>query len=260
MKLSKQITISPIGDYLDELHSQKRLIHRGSHTYQKGTEFLVSNEFDWFNSNFNPVETEAVIGFGTNSLWDISVRDQAKAMVIADWSPWPLIAHAFIFSPLLRVSNPPEEFIFMISGLPLKYSHGESLSDVFDFAKKFTLSKIDDSKLKVLELLNEHSANPSITEFELILTTFFRPRLGDSLHQQNGYGPFYELKNQNTANLTFYLEQRYNPKNIGRTHSTLSSRENFNYLKSLFQTDSVYHALADVMDINFYQTRPKALR
>ncbi len=240
--------------YLEEMKLKNLLIYRADHTYKKGTEFLLSNEFDWYKSQIKKTTTDVVIGFGTNALWDISVLNQAKSMVVADWSPWPLIAHAFILSPLIRISKSPAELIFRISGMPGKDSAGLLLQEAFSMAKRFTLSKLSDQKIKVIELLNELAENSELTDSELkFLTTFFRPRLGDNLNPQNGFGPFYDLKSPNTANLTYYLEQRYSPDFIGDAQSALSSNRNFEYLQSMFSTGPIKYALTDVMDLRFYE-------
>lgn len=240
--------------YLAELQKRGGLVFNGHHSYEKGHEFLASNEFDWFQNLLEPVPTDIVIGFGTNSLWDLALNNNAKYIVIADWSPWPIIAHAFLLSPLLRLAESPQEFIYMINGMPRESAFGKTLEQAFDETKKFSMSILGLQQTTVTSFLLELASNQNISDTELkFITTFLRPRLGDNLHSKTGYGPFPELKSPNEANLTYYFERRYSPKVVGSTATAFSSVQNFQRIKEFFAGGKVGFAVANVTDVGFYR-------
>ncbi len=239
---------------LGKLRSKGLLIYHGNHVFTPAYEQLFSNEFDWLIHKFPQIETDIVFGFGTNSLWDIALQNKSESIVVADWSPWPIIAHAFICSPLIKIANSPQEFILLTCGLPAKTANGLSLENAFALAKKFTLSKVSDQKDKVQETLIELENSRLITDLELqFLTSFLAPRLGINLNAKSGYGPFPVLRSPDIANISYFLDRRYNPTVTGESSHVFSTIENFNYLKDLFLKQKITYAMADVMDIEFYK-------
>lgn len=243
-----------VGELLDNLKKDGKLIYKGSHKYQAGSEFLASNEFDWAQTPKDYEKTDIIIGFGTNSVWDLALRKKAEHIIIGDWSPWPIIAQAYLVAPLLRISKTPQEFIYMLNGLPSKFAYGKSLSDVFNIGKNFSLSRVSEQRTMVEMLLVDLANNPLITEKELqFLTTYFRPRLGDNLNP-SGYGPFENLRSPQFALVSFFYDRRYNPQLVGEVDSIFSSIDNFNYLKSKFDGDKVKYGLTSITDLEFYKT------
>lgn len=250
--------ILPVSLLIAEMKRNGSLIYEGKHNYLPGTEFLASNEFDWTKMPIDRNETDLIIGFGTNNVWDIAARKKAKKMVIADWSPWPIIAQEYIISPLIRIAKSPSDLILMLSGIsPKQYSSLQIPIEVaFEMTEIFDRSYI----YKVFEFLKELSENPEINETELkFLTTYFRAHIGDHLYTDRlgyplGYGPFSNLRSPDFGRLNFFYNKRYNPLKIGQIDSVFSSLDNFNHLKKLFQNKNVYYGLTSITDLSFYDS------
>jgi hypothetical protein len=66
--------------------------------------------------------TDVVIGFGTNSAFDIAVRKDAKALIFADWHPEPLQCIANLITPLALVARSPSEFFSFLAMVPIAES------------------------------------------------------------------------------------------------------------------------------------------
>lgn len=243
-----------VAELLSELVDTRRVVYQKNISYIKGHEYLASNEFNFHENQLREISSDLIVGFGTNSVWDLALKSQSSKMIIADWSPWPIIAQAFLISPLLRIANSPAEFICMINGMPASTAANLGLIDAFRISKEFTLAPLKDQFERVRVLLNDLCLDTRINELELkFLTTYFRPRLNDNLNKLC-YGPFSDLSSPNIANISYYYDERYNPKKTGTTQNVFSAAENFNKLKQMFLDGNVYYAVAEVSDLLFYQS------
>ena len=258
LQIINQNHILTSADYIKHLEKENRLVYNGDPAFVGGTEFLASNEFDWHKSARGYSPADAVVGFGTNSLWDLALMTGASSILIADWSPWPIVAHAFILEPLIRIAESPQEFVCMVSGIPKSKAKNLSLSATFEYAKHFTLSKINDQKDDVMQLLKDLATDLRIDEIQMkCLTTYFRPRLGENLNATTGYGPLPILKSPNIANFTYYFEQRYNPIYLNNAKTVFSTQANFEFVKSIFMNKRVFYSVSKVNDVAFYKALQK---
>lgn len=239
---------------VEEMAKDGSLIYLGDHQYSPGTEFLASNEFDWAQkSSPDRTETDVVVGFGTNNVWDIALNKKAKHMVIGDWSPWPVISQRFLIQPLIRVSKSPQELILQLAGIPKELAKGLSVSEAFLVTRQFDSLPISRQAPEVLKLLNELALDPNISEIELkFLTTYFRPRLGDNA-SLGGFGPFQQLRHPSFALLHSFYSKRYSPEIAGVSDNVFSSQKNFQYLKDLFDSGNVSFGITSVNDMSFYE-------
>lgn len=229
------------------------LVYKGDHQYKMGSQYIASNEFDWQKTPKDYQPTDLVIGFGTNSVWDIAARKKAKKMIIADWSPWPLIGQAFLMAPLLKVATMPEEFVLMLYGLPKQEAHGKSLEQVFDQGKSLNLINPLARRESVEKLLNELAKDSRVSELELkFLTTFFRARFSVDPFQGK-YGPFEDLKDPLMGQVFYFFNKRYHPKLNGNNDSVLSDKNHFDYIREQFAMNKVQYALTSINDYQFYK-------
>jgi len=242
------------GLLLTEMQKDGSLVYVGNHEYEPGTEFLASNEFDWAQKTIkDSTETDVIIGFGTNTAWDIALGKKAKHMVIADWSPWPVIAQRYLVQPLLRTSKTPQEFILQLAGIPKENANGLSLSEAFTLARQFSSFPAARVSADVTKHLKNLAEDPSVSELELkFLSTYFMPRLGRNI-SLNGFGPFPLLRHPSFAMLYSFYQKRYDPSLVGNVESVFSSLENFNYLKNLFDSGHVSFGITSVTDMAFYE-------
>lgn len=240
-------------ELLAEMNQAGLLIYQGKHKYQSGTEFLASNEFDWSKTPMDRSPTDVVVGFGTNSVWDIALRKQAKQMIIGDWSPWPLISQAFLISPLMRIAETPQEFLAMISGMPKVAGKGKSIEKVFEVTKVFSGLHPEEKREIIQILLLELAKDSRISELELkFLTTYFRPLFAENIHPF-GWGPFEKLRHPQFANLTSFYNRRYNPSIAGQQDSVFSTQEGYSKIRRMYRSGQVKYGLASITDLDFYQ-------
>lgn len=242
-----------MNELVSEMLHDGKLIYKGDHDYQPGTEFLASNEFDWSKTPFDSNSTDVLVGFGTNSAWDIALRKKAKTLMIADWSPIPLIAQQYLVAPLIRISKSPAELIVMLAGMPAEEARNLTLSQAFNLAKNFDVKTFKEQSPTVHRLLIVLANNPAISDSELkFLTAYYRPRLGYA-NMPGMYGPFNQLRSYSFAFLHSFYQKRYDPKLVGNQVSVFSTQNNFNYLKNLFDSQQVFFAMASITDTKFYQ-------
>lgn len=240
-------------ELLAEMNQAGLLIYQGKHKYQSGTEFLASNEFDWSKTPMDRSPTDVVVGFGTNSVWDIALRKNAKQMIIGDWSPWPLISQAFLISPLMRIAESPQEFLVMISGMPKVASKGKTIEQVFEIAQIFSGLHPEEKRGIIEILLMDLAKDSRISELELkFLTTYFRPMYAENIHPL-GWGPFEKLRHPQFANLISFYSKRYNPVVVGEQDSIFSTQENYSKIKRMYTSKQVKYALTSITDLDFYQ-------
>ncbi len=235
------------------------LVYKGQHQYKSGSQYIASNVFDWQKTPKDYVPTDLIIGFGTNSVWDIAARKRAKKMIVADWNPWPLIGQAYLMAPLLKVASTAEEFVVMLYGLPKSQAWGKSLEQVFDLGKKLNLVSPTGRRENIEKLLFELANNSRVNELELkFLTTFFRARFSENqLNDQ--YGPFKDLKDPLIGQVFYFFNKRYHPQFNSGVDSVLSDRTQYQYLREHFAAHKVQYALTSIDDFNFYKSVFKAL-
>lgn len=255
LAMTQKNHLLPANYLLQEMAKEGSLIYQGDHSYRPGTEFLASNEFDWHKTPKDHQETDLLIGFGTNTSWDLAARKKAKQLVIADWSPWPIIAQRYIVEPLIRISKSPTELILLISGVhPNSVRQQLSLNDAFDLVRDFDSRPVSAQKNVVEATLKEIARDERITDDELkFLTTYFRPRVGDNLFRE-GLGPFQFLRNPTFALLNHFYSRRYDTRQVGFVDSVFSSITHFKHLKSLFDSKQTFYAMTSITDSKFYQS------
>jgi len=103
--------------------------------------FAASNEYDWASTPWDESPTDVVLGFGTNSAWDIAVRKNAKALVLGDIVGEPLYAQNYLLRPLLLIAESRADFLSMLAGFELPpelKASGEPIENVFDYLVKKT--------------------------------------------------------------------------------------------------------------------------
>lgn len=84
-----------------------------------GGAFPASNEYDFYKTPFVQNERDLVVGFATNSAWDIAVRTNASVLVLADWQEGPLMGQEYLFRPLLLIAKNRADFLSMLAAVPL---------------------------------------------------------------------------------------------------------------------------------------------
>ena len=249
-----------------QMQSEKKLIYRGKHKYEPGTEFLASNEFDWLATPFDKKPADVLVAFGTNSSWDIAVHKNVKSLYVVDWSPYPLLAHAYIISPLMKIAKTPQEFIILLSGrVPTPELTEGRLGDILQKSNVYSGSKKTEKLAETEAFLEYLARREEISDFDLqFLNSYFKGMAGEN-SAPNALGPFKGLRHPNFAKLLSFYHQRYSPDvsadhHIGkRTKSSLeemsvfSSQKNFDKLKSLFDGDKVQYGMSSITDLGVYQ-------
>lgn len=253
-----------LDDLLSYLKKDGQLVYQGDHKYQPGSEYLASNEFDWLGTPFDHKKADTLIAFGTNSAWEIAVDKDVETLYIADWSPYPLLASAYIIKPLIKIANNPKEFIILLSGrIPNEELIKESLDEVFRLSARYASitnpEKLYETRL-FLEFLSRHS---EISDFELKFMVSYFYGLAENSNS-NSIGPFHNLRYASYAKLLNFFDQRYSPtiaramnENVIKTTtldsaSVFSSLANFQKLKKLFDGKNVLYGLTSITDIHFY--------
>jgi hypothetical protein len=239
-------------ELIGDLIKSGQMIYVGKHKFEPGTEFLASNEFDWSRTPVDKTSTDLLIGFGTNSSWDLAMRKQAKHLVIGDWSPWPIIGQAYLIAPLIRLAKTPQEFILMISGISRKRAQGISVAEAFSIVQDFDSRPAHQQRDYILEHLDSLVEDFQISDQELkFLTTYYAPRLGVPTAPRS-FGPFQGIRGSSMAMLNSFFAARYASGSNGKVDSVFSSQENFNYLKNLFDQGRVQYGLTAIDDPSFY--------
>lgn len=254
-----------LSEMLFQMNTEKKLVYRGNHQFEPGTEFLASNEFDWLGTPFDHKPADTLVAFGTNSAWEIAVDKNVKSMYIADWSPYPLLASAYIVSPLIKIAKSPKEFIILLSGrIPTKKLLQESLDETFYHARQYSLF-LTPEKLTETKSFLSFLARQAISDFELkFLTSYFLGLAGQNAGPQS-LGPFVNLRYASYARLLNFYDQRYGPSVVEEANrdvvkkttlkraSVFSSPINFQRLRRLFLKDQVHYGLTSITDMKFYE-------
>lgn len=245
-----------------EMRELKQFLYDDGSTPVPDEEHLVSNEFRSFNGPNDEQETDLVIGYGTNSAWDLAVRKNAKAIVFTDWNSDPLKGQQFLMRPLILLSRSPNEFIAQFAGQALP---GPILAAPLEEAIEYTVeSSLHNRHLPDQAFIEQLLANAildprlGVMEFE-VLKSYYRGYLESPKFTQNR--PFESVGR--TTLIEPFLQMRYNPaylielgadpKLIRRTYfSSMSSVPAFQRLQSIFESN-VYYSRNSIMDRAAYE-------
>ncbi|MNL13472.1 hypothetical protein D3C87_1343810 [compost metagenome] len=218
-----------------------------------------------------------MVAFGTNSAWEIMLAQSPKHVVIADWSPNPLIGQAYIIAPLMKIAQTPQEFLMLLSGrLPEPGIEKKSVSDVFDEANSYLATPGHLRQEKAKALIADLVKRRIVKEKELsFLTSYFLGMTG-ATSAESGIGPFQGLRSQVFANFMKFYGARYGAENIRysngdealaalETFGSLANLKNFKKLRRYFVEDRIRYAMTSVNDTGFYNQlmeiyRPQGLR
>jgi hypothetical protein len=287
-------TVKPLGErsvaldghlnYILEAHRKQvvanffdssQVIYRADTTPRLGSEFFASNEFDWHKMPIDLVETDVVVGFGTNSAWDIAVRKNAKLLILSDWSTGPLFAQEMLMRPLILEAKTPNEFISILIGLPLPPSlKSAPISSVFQYFNKLLDDSNDDTSGLVSAKKTFYAAklqtikqNHNLTAEQIKnVESYFlaQANLIRSSNDPHNFGPFdgYYVT-QKVGFLYKYFQLRYDPNELikdGASRSKvndplfsfLSSQDAYDRLKKLF-VDRVFYSRASIDDFGTYE-------
>jgi len=255
-----------VSELVSQLRKDKKLVYEGNHKYESGTEFLASNEFDWLATPFDHKPADVMIAFGTNSAWEIATNKNVKSLYLADWSPYPLLASAYLISPLMKMAHTPNDFVVLLSGrIPTPENTKGPLEQTFLESTRYASSLKVDKISEVKQFLRHLAKTPSISEFELRFLTSYYYGLAGVNAGKNHLGPFANLRYANYAKIISFFDQRYSPdivadhnRNVVPTvtlpqASVFSSQSNFNKLRNLFVSDQVQYGLTSITDMKFYQ-------
>lgn len=255
-----------MAEMLWQLRVDRKLIYQGQHKYQPGSEFLASNEFDWLATPFDHKPSDVMVAFGTNSAWDIAVNKNVKRLYIMDWSPYPVLAQAYLVAPLLRMANTPAEFLVLLSGrVPTRENVAGDLRNIFqesvDHSGKAGWVK-NEQTVRLLEFLGTRE---DISAFELRFLSSYFLGMANPQGSKTGIGPFQNLRHPTFAKILNFYDQRYNPEISDSQHrdvkklsqldqvSVFSSVEKFKKLKNLYDGNNVKYALSGITDMQAYK-------
>ncbi len=245
-----------------QLELDGKLFYTSSTPYQAGTDFLASNEYDWLKTPFDDKPADVLVAFGTNSSWEIAVNKRVKKLYLADWSPYPLLASAYVMTPLMRVAQTPQEFLTLLSGrLPTPDTNKMDLN--------LLMSRLVDAPNKqapidLENMLTSLAARTDISDFELkFLASYFRDVVGNKSSSSGGVGPFQELRNAVKARLLLFLDHRYRPARVAfynkeaspakmDHYSAFANQQNFLFLRNLFVENRIQYGLGAVTDSMMY--------
>lgn len=223
--------------------------------------FYASNEFDWHNMPWDDSPTDVVVGFGTNSAWDVASRQRAKLLIIGDHTAGPLIAQNFILRPLLRVSRTPAEYIALIGGVDLPDSHlDDTLAGIEGYLDHFRETTTPEQKLDGMQNVVRSLTAKEITDVELrAIADYYLAMVKPT---RDGYfGPLHSKGAHQTGDLRSFFRGRYFPglrKKIGATDaieapedSFLASQAAFDRFRELYV--SALYAHTDYESPDFYR-------
>lgn len=255
------------GELLGALEEGGRLVYKGNHPYVPGTEFLASNEFDWSLTPFDHRKADVLVAFGTNSAWEIAADKKIDSLIIADWSPNPLIAQAYILEPLWKLARSPVELILLLGGLiPSPETRTLSLSEAFTLARAAFRDQ-SFQRLNQLSRFMDYLANePTVTDLQLqVLNSYFNSTSTLSPSAKS-LGPFTDMTSHRAHSILDLLEfryddvnaRRYNPKTqktqeVFEQQSVFHNLKMFQTIKRLYSNNAVTYALTPVDDPQFYK-------
>ena len=260
---------------LEHFYKQPRLlVKKELPDSTESYEFIASNEFDYYRSPILRKETDVLLGFGTNSAWDLAIRTNAKKLIIADWAVEPLLVTEYLMRPLIAISRGPEDFISYLSGTPkVSLPKHLSLEERFEFHYEL----LDDPSLKaerkafINEVLQRIANVGGFSTYHLQFVANYYIQnsayVAKAKHIQaiDNLLPSDDIRTKvQTRELFSFFERRYSGadgslavKEVESRYadplfSFLSSQEAFDRLKKLFQ-DKLYYAQASFEDPLIFQ-------
>ncbi len=210
--------------------------------------YPASNEADWHNLPWDDSPTDLVIGFGTNSAWDIASRKHAKELIIGDHVAGPLIAQNFILRPILRLAQTPAEFFSLISGIPIPVEmRNSSLFEVGQFLmdKKRTAENFKAG----VKNINEWMQRQNVSREELLAVREYYFAL-TSKRKPNEFGVLRGNDIDSAGELNQAFADRYLPQlreeegfsgEARPDDSFLSSQEAYSRFRNLYATAKLAH-------------------
>ena len=240
------------GHYLRLLRKAKRLLYTGRHSYFPDSSFIASNERNTADPFLQKLSIDAFIAFGTNSSWELAANGNAQNLVIADWGPDPILAHAYLIEPLLRISKTPVEWLQNLRAeIPnaAGYDIRKHLSSKFGQARSLYLNP---EKVEAyLEYLSGRS-EITITELEFIAAYFYSRTSRQAI---SFLSPF-RLRNFWLTDVLAMLGTRYSDyPAVNAGTSVLHNPILFDRLKKLYARDGgVSYALMDFRDLDGYRS------
>jgi|GEM_PF-4462097 len=242
--------------------SSRELFFNDKKVQLQGKPFFASNEFDWHQTPWDTAATDVVVGFGTNSAWDIANRKNPSLLVIGDWMAGPLIAQQYIHRPLLRVARTPIEYLFFLLSLEAPEARlKDSLAQFEDYVdtevQKISPTEVLSNQIRLLARFRAAGLSP---EEITAIGEYYRALIVGSRPGQFGVlrGRYAEYN----GNLIQYFLTRYLPKHQEHfggardlinnpDYSFLSSQNAFDRFKKLYGTSLYAHT--DYMNESFYR-------
>lgn len=247
--------------YYDELlpNIGDRLIYNGKPDWVPGVEFYASNEHDWVLGPTFSEQTDVVVGFGTNSSWDIALERKAKNLIIADWNPQVILVQDFLVRPLLVEAKSRAEFLSFISGTPIpKHIDHLPIGEVLTYIKNTRPTQSAQFKAQRIEfiedILTRLKERPDVNSLQIKYIKSYLNALGEAnrnpLEKVVGVGPIRYAKSRENlfADLFHFYERRYGSS---LRSSVFSSEDNFKWLQQIYM-NGIQYAVADVDDQGFY--------
>jgi|GEM_PF-5141595 hypothetical protein len=247
-----------------------QVIYKGQHKYVPGTEFLASNEHDWARTPYSKKKADVLVAFATNTAWEIMIAQSPKHVVIADWSPNPLMGHAYVVAPLMKISKTPQEFLTYLSGkLPDARTNSKSVDEVLNDARQYMSLSPQVRFPYTQKLVDAFIGRSEVSDKELgFLSSYFLAQAG--MRQPRGtFGPFQGLRDASFADFIDSYDGRYNTEattyfngkgavKVLNEMGALTNAANFAKLRSYFVEGRISYAITSVMDVGFYQHVIKA--
>jgi hypothetical protein len=239
----------PYSYWMQELRTSGDVIFSGKHGWVPGSDFLSSNEGDWYNTPFDNKPTDLMIAFGTNSFWEIAVNKKAKNVILGDWSPLPLLAHAFVISPLIRISATPVDFIRYLDGQAPNGTPGDIKQTLY---RANMSPELIISQQRVQTLLEDLAAKSEISDVELyFLSQYFWSRTSD---QALSASPFRGVRSASFMHLAGFLGYRYAEASEDQLKkSVLHNPFLFTELKKIFTEKRIKYAWTEIANPEFYR-------
>lgn len=242
-----------INRYIRILRDSGRLVYRGVTNSEVTSPFLLSNERITGAAFFDRERVDLLVAFGTNSSWEIAANGNAKHLVIADWSPYPILAQAFIIEPLLRIAKTPTEWMQLLDA---EIPYGSQAPVETCFGCEFGLQESPHYRDRDVErFLRYLSEQPQLSNDELrFLAAYFHSRV--SYRRQNQFSPFASVRSFQHVDAHGFVSLQYSnlPVEEYRT-SVLHNSSLFSRLKNLYaKPRGVSYAWMDVRDLEGYRS------
>lgn len=241
------------------------------------TEFYSSNETDWHiaEMDFDPVDV--VIGFGTNNVWDIAVRKDAKIMVIGDHVAGPLIGQEYILKAMFKHAQTRAQFLGLLRSIPVRLdSSNLSLLDLFDHVHaEMRFARGQERQLFMDAILEDVRTDPELGPLyaqvlEQYYSSLFMYEIGlmdfpehlQILKTPFSPSPIYSPRAYMVPEIADSFVARYSPQNkrgVPRDFlehpfaSFLSSEAAYQRLRHLFVSGNVFYVRSDFQNQEIYR-------